>query len=91
MSTPNETDNHLEKIKALKQRLKAVPQLPGVYLFKNLNGDVIYVGKARILRNRLRSYFQDPVRLDPKVRAMMSRVNDFDYIVTSSEPEALIL
>ena len=91
MSTPNETDNHLEKIKALKQRLKAVPQLPGVYLFKNLNGDVIYVGKARILRNRLRSYFQDPVRLDPKVRAMMSRVNDFDYIVTSSELEALIL
>jgi excinuclease ABC subunit C len=84
-------DNHLEKITILKQRLKAVPQLPGVYLFKNLNKDVIYVGKARLLRNRLRNYFQDPVRLDPKVRAMMSRVEDFDYIVTSSELEALIL
>lgn len=84
-------ENYPEKLKALKERLKAVPQLPGVYLFKNLNGDVIYVGKARILRNRLRSYFQDPVKLDSKVRAMMSRVNDFDYIVTSGELEALIL
>ncbi|NLW43765.1 MAG: excinuclease ABC subunit UvrC [Syntrophomonadaceae bacterium] len=78
-------------MKNLKERLKAVPQLPGVYLFKNLNGDVIYVGKARILRNRLRSYFQDPEKLDPKVRAMMSRVHDFDYIVTSGDLEALIL
>jgi excinuclease ABC subunit C len=91
LSTPNGIDNYPEKLEDLKQRLKAVPQLPGVYLFKNLNGDVIYVGKARILRNRLRSYFQDPVKLDPKVRAMMSRVNDFDYIVTANELEALIL
>lgn len=91
MSTTDGIDNHPEKLKVLKQRLKAVPHLPGVYLFKNLNGDVIYVGKARLLRNRLRNYFQDPVRLDPKVRAMMSRVEDFDYIVTSGELEALIL
>ncbi len=86
-----ERKNQPEKLKQLKQRLRAVPQLPGVYLLKNLNGDVIYVGKARRLRNRLRSYFKDPVQLDPKVRAMMSRVDNFDYIVTSSELEALIL
>lgn len=91
MSTRADNSGYSEKLKTLKERLKAVPQLPGVYLFKNLNGDVIYVGKARILRNRLRSYFQDPDKLDPKVRAMMSRVNDFDYIVTSGDLEALIL
>ncbi len=91
MSTRTDNNAYPEKLKNLKERLKAVPQLPGVYLFKNLNGDVIYVGKARILRNRLRSYFQDPEKLDPKVRAMMSRVHDFDYIVTSGDLEALIL
>jgi excinuclease ABC subunit C len=91
LTTWEKNNGYPEKLKALKERLKAVPQLPGVYLFKNLNGDVIYVGKARILRNRLRSYFQDPEKLEPKVRAMMSRVNDFDYIVTSGELEALIL
>lgn len=80
-----------ERLIELKERLKAVPLLPGVYLYKNLNGDVIYVGKARVLRNRLRSYFQDPERLDPKVRAMMMKVQDFDYIVTASEVEALVL
>ncbi|MGE5404525.1 MAG: excinuclease ABC subunit UvrC [Candidatus Saccharibacteria bacterium] len=80
-----------EHLSALKERLKVVPQLPGVYMFKNMNGDVIYVGKARILRNRLRSYFQDEERLDPKVRAMMMKVRDFDYVVTSGEVEALIL
>ena len=75
----------------LKERLKDIPCKPGVYLFKHGDGRVIYVGKAKILRNRLRSYFQPPHRLDPKVRAMVSGVADFDYIVTGSEVEALIL
>lgn len=75
----------------LKERLKDVPCKPGVYLFKDGEGRVLYVGKAKILRNRLRSYFQPPHRLDPKVKAMVSRVADFDYIVTGSEVEALIL
>lgn len=80
-----------DKLAELKERLKAVPRLPGVYLFKNMNGDVIYVGKARVLRNRLRSYFQEPARLEPKVRAMMMKVCDFDYVVTAGEVEALVL
>lgn len=75
----------------LKERLKKVPLQPGVYLFKDLEGEVIYVGKARALRQRMRSYFQAPDRMHPKVRAMMARVRDFDFIVTHSEMEALIL
>ena len=75
----------------MKERLKHLPQQPGVYIFKDKEGQVIYVGKAIILRNRVRSYFQSPERLHPKVRAMMNRVADLDYVVTSSEVEALIL
>lgn len=68
-----------------------MPRQPGVYLFKNEQGKVIYVGKAKVLRNRMRSYFQSPSQLLPKVRAMMAKVHDFDYIVTGNEVEALIL
>lgn len=75
----------------MKDRLKNVPLQPGVYLYKDKEGRVIYVGKARALRNRMRSYFQSPEGLHPKVRAMMARVADFDYIVTATEVEALIL
>jgi excinuclease ABC subunit C len=75
----------------MKDRLKNVPLQPGVYLYKDKEGRGIYVGKARVLRNRLRSYFQAPAGLHPKVRAMMARVAEFDYIVTSTEVEALIL
>lgn len=75
----------------MRERLKHVPLKPGVYLYKDQEGCVIYVGKAKVLRNRMRSYFQSPEGLLPKVRIMMSRVADFDYIVTASEVEALIL
>jgi excinuclease ABC subunit C len=75
----------------MKDRLKNVPLQPGVYLYKDKEGQVIYVGKAKALRNRMRSYFQSPEGLLPKVRAMMNRVVDFDYIITKSEVEALIL
>ncbi|MBP1762359.1 MAG: Excinuclease subunit, partial [Firmicutes bacterium] len=78
-------------MEALRERLKHVPLQPGVYLFKDQEGGVIYVGKAKILRNRLRSYFQSPEHLLPKVKAMMMRVADFDYVISSSEVEALIL
>jgi len=60
-------------------------------MYKDQTGQVIYVGKAKALRNRMRSYFQNADRLHPKVRAMMGRVDDFDFIVTNSEVEALIL
>ena len=75
----------------LKERLGNVPLKPGVYIYKDSEGRVIYVGKAKSLRTRMRSYFQSPQKLHPKVRALMARVADFDYIVTTSEVEALIL
>lgn len=75
----------------MQERLKNVPLKPGVYLFKDDKEQVIYVGKAKKLRNRLRSYFQSPQRLEPKVRALMNRVKNFDYIVTETEVEALVL
>lgn len=77
-------------MKNLKERLKKVPRSPGIYLFKDTDGNVIYVGKARLLKNRLRSYFQSSSNMDPKVRAMMNRVVSFEYVVTNSEVEALI-
>lgn len=75
----------------MKDRLKNVPLQPGVYIYKDSEGRVIYVGKAKLLRNRMRSYFQASEKLEPKVRAMMNRVATFDFIVTGSEMEALLL
>ncbi|MDD2620451.1 MAG: excinuclease ABC subunit UvrC [Syntrophomonadaceae bacterium] len=75
----------------MRERLHDVPLQPGVYMFKDQEGQVIYVGKAKALRNRMRSYFQASEKLHPKVRAMMNRVGDFDFIITKTEVEALIL
>ncbi len=75
----------------MRDRLKKVPLQPGVYIYKDSEGRVIYVGKAKLLRNRMRSYFQASEKLEPKVRAMMNRVASFDFIVTSNEMEALLL
>ncbi|PSR23538.1 MAG: excinuclease ABC subunit C [Sulfobacillus acidophilus] len=76
---------------ALADKVKTVPSVPGVYLFKASDGQVLYVGKAVVLKNRVRSYFQTADKLAPKVRAMMRHVADVEYIVTSTEVEALIL
>lgn len=75
---------------SLKDKPVNLPDQPGVYIFKNKKGEVIYVGKAISLRNRVRSYFQTN-SLDPKREAMMGHARDLDYIVTESEIEALIL
>ncbi|MEW5953604.1 MAG: excinuclease ABC subunit UvrC [Bacillota bacterium] len=76
---------------SLEDKLNYLPPKPGVYLFKDETGDIIYVGKAISLKSRVRSYFQAAGALSPKVRAMMARAADLDYIVTDSEVEALIL
>ena len=75
----------------IKENLKTLPDKPGVYLHKNNMGEVIYVGKAVSLRNRVRQYFQSPDRVLPKVRAMVSHIEEFEYITTDTEMEALIL
>lgn len=77
--------------KTLAARVKELPDRPGVYLMKDEAGRILYVGKAVNLRSRVRSYFQDPSRLAPKVRAQMRHVEDLEVIVTDTEVEALIL
>jgi len=72
-------------------RLELLPQEPGVYLMKDASGSVIYVGKAINLPNRLRSYFTPNPNVEPKIKAMISHIADFSYIVCSNELEALIL
>ena len=75
----------------LDERLSALPAKPGVYLMKDAQGRIIYVGKAVSLRNRVRSYFQSPAGQAPKVRRLVEHIADFEFIVTGSELEALIL
>ena len=71
--------------------LKNLPDKPGVYMMKNSLGEVIYVGKAKILKNRVKSYFQNSKNHSEKVRVMVKNIAEFEYIVTDSEMEALIL
>lgn len=75
----------------LTEKIKNLPTSPGVYLFKNKNGKVIYVGKATSLRNRVRSYFQTGKHFDAKTVALVRNISDLEYIVTDTEAEALIL
>ena len=73
------------------ERLKATPTTPGVYQMLAANGEILYVGKAANLRNRLRSYFSSPSGMAPKIRAMIGLIADFSFIVAESEQEALLL
>lgn len=75
----------------IKENLKKLPDSPGVYIHKDKLGQVIYVGKAVSLRNRVRQYFQSPKNMQAKVRAMVSHIEEFEYITTNTEMEALIL
>ena len=75
----------------LKKQLAALPPRPGVYLMRNAKGEVIYVGKAAKLRDRVRSYFGSPHMMEPKTRALREHIDDFEYIVVGNAGEALIL
>lgn len=75
----------------IQENLKTLPDSPGVYLHKDKLGQVIYVGKAISLKNRVRQYFQSSRAMDAKVRSMVSQIEEFEYITTGSEMEALIL
>jgi len=72
-------------------QLKTLPTKPGVYLFKDKQGKVIYVGKAASLRNRVRAYFSPSTNLSSKLEQMIARISDFETVITDSEQEALIL
>ena len=78
-----------EKLPELREKANRLPLLPGVYIMKDARGEVIYVGKAKALKNRVSSYFRGEHL--PKVAAMADKVSDFDVIVVTSELEALVL
>lgn len=75
----------------IKEELKKLPEKPGVYLMHDEKDEIIYVGKAIILKNRVRQYFQSSRNLSPKIRQMVSHIKYFEYIITDSELEALVL
>jgi len=75
----------------IEGKLKSIPAGPGVYMYKDESGAAIYVGKARSLRNRVRSYFQDSRDLDPRLSQMLSSISDLEFVVTDTEGEALAL
>ena len=78
---------HNDKI---KEKLSTLPENSGVYLMKNSNGKIIYVGKAVILKNRVRQYFRKNEKT-ARIEKMVSLIHDFEYIITDTEDEALIL
>ena len=75
----------------LEEKLKNLPTAPGVYLYKDVAGKIIYVGKAKNLRNRVRSYFQSGRGHDVKTRELVRHISDLEFIVTDTEVEALVL
>ncbi len=79
------------KMKILRKKAMSLPLLPGVYIMKNADGEIIYIGKAKALKNRVSQYFGSQNRHPVKVRKMVENVDRFDYIVTGSEFEALVL
>ena len=80
-----------EKLAKLKQKANRLPLTPGVYIMKNKSGEIIYIGKAKALKNRVTQYFGKGTQHTEKVRQMVAHVEDFDYILCTGEFEALIL
>lgn len=83
--------NPNEKLRKLREKAMRLPLSPGVYIMKNKSSEIIYIGKAKALKNRVSQYFGSDRNHQEKVRRMVSNVDDFDYILTSSEFEALVL
>jgi excinuclease ABC subunit C len=91
MPVPEEYPDPLKKSSIIEEKLASLPASPGVYQFLNSRGKVIYVGKAKNLRNRVRSYFRPPAQLFGKTLVLVGHIDDLEVIITSSEVEALIL
>ena len=81
----------MEELFVIQDELKKVPGKPGVYIMRDKNDSILYVGKAINLRNRLRSYFRANIGRGPWIDRMVSLIHRFEYIVTDSELEALVL
>ena len=81
----------MEVPKKVLSRLDELPREPGVYFHKDASGEIIYVGKAAVLRNRVRQYFQKSRGRDPKTEALVREITDIDWMTVESEIEALFL
>ena len=79
-----------DKSELLREKIRSLPENPGVYIMKNAAGEIIYIGKAVVLRNRVRQYFRNSPK-PAKVQAMVECVRDFAYVVTPTEVDALAL
>lgn len=77
--------------KVLEEKLKNLPSDPGVYVMLDENNEIIYIGKAKVLKNRVRQYFRSPKNLTDKVIAMVNKINDLYYYIVNSESDALVL
>ena len=80
-----------EKIAELRKKSMSLPLSPGVYIMHDKSGKIIYIGKAKVLKNRVSQYFGSQNNHPEKVRRMVENVDHFEYIITDSEFEALIL
>ena len=80
----------MERLDRLRAKANSLPLNPGVYIMKDINGNIIYIGKAKILKNRVSQYFFNTQKHE-KVKQMVSNVDDFEYILTNTELEALTL
>ena len=78
-------------ISPIREKLSHIPNLPGVYLFKDEKESILYIGKSKSIRNRVRSYFNSSAKHNMRIRLMTSRIHDFSLIITETEAEALIL
>lgn len=81
----------MDRLEKLKQRLKEIPERPGVYLHKNAEGEVIYVGKARNLRNRVQSYLVGRGARDARIMTLINEIDWIDFVTTNNELEAILL
>ena len=90
LDAPPEHESFDEKIARLKEQLKSVPTLPGVYLWKDASGQVIYVGKAKQLRARMKQYVMGQDER-AKIPMMLEQVSSFEYVVVNNEHESLVL
>jgi len=82
----------MEKSDHIQELLDNAPKSPGVYIFKDHKGDILYIGKAKVIRNRVRSYFRgNGDHLEPRTHTMVKKITDIEFIVTDSEVESLLL
>ena len=91
VTTLTETLTLVRDKERLENRLKEIPSEPGIYLMRDHKGDILYIGKSKKLRSRVRSYFRDSQALSPRIATMVQQVADIEFIVTDTEAESLAL